>query len=213
MCGAAAPAGTSQVQGGRRGSSGRGAKLVQMPDDNSCLFHGIKYLLDPASSPAELRQRIAREVRQDPTWDEAMLGKPREEYLDFIVDPRRWGGEVELAIFAAAYRAEIAVLDVQSARCDFYGQGEGYGRRVYLLNSGIHFDAVSFGARREIPQTEYREADAAARGLAEERRASGQFVDQATMRLRCKICGFIAEGDYEARAHAGGTGHKEFAPA
>ena len=56
-------------------------------------------------------------------------------------------------------------------------------------------------------------ARAAVARLAAERKRAGGFVDKQTMRLRCKICGFIAEGDYEARAHAGGRGHKEFVPA
>ena len=29
--------------------------------------------------------------------------------------------------------------------------------------------------------------------------------------LKCKLCGHIMVGDYEARLHAGTTGHKEFA--
>ena len=33
---------------------------------------------------------------------------------------------------------------------------------------------------------------------------------QATMRLRCKACGHIMVGDYEARLHAGQSGHKDF---
>lgn len=161
-----------------------------------------------------LRQLVANKVRSDPTWDEAMLGKPRSEYIDFITDPKRWGGQVEISILAAAFRAEIAVVEVQSGRCDVFGEGSGYTKRVYLLHSGIHFDAVRFsGSRREIPAAEAAAADAAAKHLAAERRAAGGYVDQATMRLRCKICGFIAVGDYEARAHAGGMGHKEFAPA
>jgi hypothetical protein len=32
------------------------------------------------------------------------------------------------------------------------------------------------------------------------------------MRLRCKICQQVVEGDYEARLHAGTYNHKEFAP-
>lgn len=64
-----------------------------------------------------------------------------------------------------------------------------------------------------MTQANFAESDASAGRLASEQKSAGNFVDHNTMRLRCKICGFIAEGDYEARAHAGGTGHKEFAPA
>lgn len=112
-----------------------------------------------------------------------------------------------------AYRTEIAVVEVQSGRCDVFGEGAGYSRRVYLLHSGIHFDAITFGPgapRRWVSTAEAAAADTAASRLAAERRAAGAFVDQATMRLRCKICGFIAEGDLQARRHSGSKGHKEF---
>mmetsp|Transcript_98482 Transcript_98482/g.279057 ORF Transcript_98482/g.279057 Transcript_98482/m.279057 type:complete len:263 (+) Transcript_98482:263-1051(+) len=205
--------GVASAGGGGPTSSG-GAQLVKMPDDNSCLFHGLVYLLDPSTQPSALRKLVATEVRGNPArWDEATLGKPPDEYVEFIQNPIRWGGQVELSILSAAYKAEIAVLEVQSGRCDVYGEGSGYRRRVYLLHSGIHFDAVAFGSVREVPPSGFAGADADAGRLATEQRAAGSFVDQDTMRLRCKTCGFVAVGDYEARAHAGGTGHKEFAPA
>jgi len=207
--------GTGGVAGGAADipAGAMSAQLVQMPDDNSCLFHGLVYLLDPFKPPSALRQMVATEVRGNPVkWDAATLGKTPNEYVDYILDPIRWGGQVELAIMSSAYKAEIGVMEVQSGRCDVYGEGSGYTRRVYLLHSGIHFDAVQFGEARAVPPSGFADAEAARR-LAAERRSSGQFVDQDSMKLRCKICGFIAVGDYEARAHAGGTGHKEFAPA
>lgn len=211
------PAASGHAQHPPAVAGGLEATLVPMADDNSCLFHGIAYLLEPAAAPAKLRQMIASEVRANPVqWDAATLGKPREEYIAYIMDPIRWGGQVELAIFSAAYGAEIAVVQVQNGRADVYGEGAGYRRRVYLLHSGIHFDAVVFGpggTLREVGAADVAKADEAARRLAEQRRSAGQFVDHATMRLRCKICGFIAEGDLEARQHSGSMGHKEFAPA
>jgi hypothetical protein len=79
--------------------------------------------------------------------------------------------------------------------------------------SGIHFDAVGFGpGGRTVIVTPPANTDAAAavRALAESRRAGGHFTDQNSMTLRCKVCGYIATGDLEAQAHAGGTGHTEF---
>ena len=56
--------------------------------------------------------------------------------------------QVELAIFAELYGAEISVTDIQSGRADCYGQGQGHARRVYMLFSGIHFDAATVGGAR-----------------------------------------------------------------
>ena len=120
----------------------------------------------------------------------------------------------ELSVLSEHYRAEIAVTDVQSGRRDVYGRGRGFARRAYLLFAGIHYDAAAFGGgARVVTPASHAGAAAAVARLATARRRDGGFVDKQTMRLRCKICGFVAEGDYEARAHAGGTGHKEFAPA
>merc|ERR1712232_41735 len=126
MCETARPGHTAPAS--TSGGRGSGAAQVQkMPDDNSCLFHGIVYLLDPSKPPGSLRQMVATEVQSNPTkWDEATLGKPPSEYIQFIQDPIRWGGQVEIAILSSAYRAEIAVMEVQSGRCDIYGEGSGY---------------------------------------------------------------------------------------
>ena len=127
--------------------------------------------------------------------------------------------QVELAILACALRAEVAVTDVETGRVDVYGEGESYTRRCYLVYTGLHFDAVAFGggggAGGRVVAVAPGDASAAAavRSLCAERKKGGHFTNQQTMRLRCKICGHIMNGDLEARQHAGGSGHKEFVPA
>ena len=136
-----------------------------------------------------------------------------QAYCAFITNPIRWGGQVELSILAKSLSVELAVTEVSSGRLDVYGEGQGYSRRAYLSYTGLHFDAIVFGSdTRAVSPAGDPAAAAAVRRLMASEKSSGGFVDQATMRLRCKICGFVAEGDYAARAHAGGTGHKEFAP-
>ena len=75
-----------------------------MADDNSCLFHAVAFLVAEGASPASLRAAIVEQVRADPImWNEGTLGKPVDEYCAWISDSRRWGGQVELAIFAEKY--------------------------------------------------------------------------------------------------------------
>ena len=226
-CDSPAPAGAggagAGAGGGGRGGGGAGgggeygaATLIPQPDDNSCLFHAACHALCPAGvGAAALRRRVAEAVRRNDggRWDAATLGKPRAEYVAFISDPLRWGGQVELAILSAELRAEIASVDVMTGRFDVFGAGEGHARRAYLMFSGIHFDAVGFGPGGRVatvsPPADAA-AEAAVRALAASRKAGGHFTDQNTMKLRCKTCGFVANGDLEARAHAGGMGHTEF---
>ena len=117
---------------------------------------------------------------------------------------------MELNILSSLFRVELAALDIQTGRLDAYGQGSGYGDRVYLLFSGIHFDAVVFGELHRVrPQDDA--ARRAAETLATSLRGQGSFTDQSTMALVCKQCGHKMAGDLEARQHAGSSGHTEFA--
>ena len=118
-----------------------------MADDNSCLFHAVAFLVAEGASPASLRAAIVEQVRADPImWNEGTLGKPVDEYCAWISDSRRWGGQVELAIFAEKYAVEISVTDVQTGRADVYGSGAGHARRVYMIFTGIHFDGARTAA-------------------------------------------------------------------
>lgn len=56
--------------GGVASGSGGGygvAFVEKMRDDNSCLFHGIAWALDPSTQPTAMRQCIAAAVRADPS--------------------------------------------------------------------------------------------------------------------------------------------------
>lgn len=41
------------------------------------------------------------------------------------------------------FAREIAAYDIQTKRCDVYGQGEGYRERVMLIYDGLHYDALA----------------------------------------------------------------------
>ena len=70
-------------------------------------------------------------------------GKPNAEYCRWIQDPQRWGGAIELSILSEHYKREIAAYDIQTGRCDCYGQGRGYTQRAMLLYDGLHYDAMA----------------------------------------------------------------------
>jgi ubiquitin thioesterase OTU1 len=55
-------------------------------------------------------------------YNEAFLGKLNEEYCAWILNPDKWGGAIELSILADYYGREIAAYDIQTSRCDLYGQ-------------------------------------------------------------------------------------------
>ncbi|XP_022039473.1 OVARIAN TUMOR DOMAIN-containing deubiquitinating enzyme 2 isoform X1 [Helianthus annuus] len=130
-----------------------------IPSDNSCLFNAVGYVMDHDKNKAsELRQVIAATVASDPTkYSEAFLGKRNEEYCAWILNPEKWGGAIELSILADYYGREIAAYDIQTTRCDLYGQEKKYRERVMLIYDGLHYDALAMspadGAPEEFDQT------------------------------------------------------------
>ncbi|KAL9268855.1 OVARIAN TUMOR DOMAIN-containing deubiquitinating enzyme 2-like protein [Drosera capensis] len=116
-----------------------------IPSDNSCLFNAVRYVMDHDMHKAsELRQVIAATVSSDPVkYSEAFLGKPNEEYCSWILDPERWGGAIELSILVDYYGREIAAYDIQTSRCDLYGQDHNFREGAMLIYDGLHYDALA----------------------------------------------------------------------
>ncbi|XP_073387774.1 OVARIAN TUMOR DOMAIN-containing deubiquitinating enzyme 2 isoform X6 [Physcomitrium patens] len=165
----------------------------------------------------------AATVLSDPTtYSEAILGKPNQEYVEWISNPDKWGGAIELAILSDHYGREIAAYDIQTKRCDLYGQGKGYIERVMLLYDGLHYDALGLapfpGAPEEVDQTIFSvdkngnigSASRLAERVVEEAHRARKFTDTGNFTLRCGVCQKGAVGQAEAVEHAKATGHTNF---
>mmetsp|Transcript_19901 Transcript_19901/g.33830 ORF Transcript_19901/g.33830 Transcript_19901/m.33830 type:complete len:393 (-) Transcript_19901:130-1308(-) len=87
--------------------------------DNSCLFNAIGYLMFGGEhgfgsfNPMIYRTAVAEAIRNDPvTFNEDMLEKSPEEYIKWILNPDKWGGEIELSILSKHLLVEIAAVDI-----------------------------------------------------------------------------------------------------
>ncbi|THG98631.1 hypothetical protein EW026_g3593 [Hermanssonia centrifuga] len=200
-----------------------------VPDDNSCLFSSVALVFEQDIKKApKIRQIVADEIRKDMlTWSEAILGRPRDEYISTILKPTSWGGAIELSILAKHYSTEIASVDVETGRIDHFapptdGRQQDSGNRCVLIYSGIHYDAATIAPILDAPDEFHQtvvpretdgEGDAvlvAAKKLADALRAKKAYTNTATFDLRCQICQKGLKGEKEARAHASETGHVEF---
>lgn len=195
-----------------------------IPSDNSCLFNAVGYVMDHDKTKAsELRQVIAATVASDPEkYSEAFLGKPNEEYCAWIQDSEKWGGAIELSILADYYGREIAAYDIQTGRCDLYGQEKRYSERVMLIYDGLHYDALVIspfeGAPEEFDQTifEVRKdrtigpIEEVALNFVKEQQRKRKYTDTAKFTLRCGVCQIGVVGQKEAGEHAQATGHVNF---
>ena len=92
--------GDAVANGSGGGSGGTGstvtvAVLEKMRDDNSCLFHAVAWALGLSQGPTAMRQAIGAAVLSDPArWNEGTLGKTPRDYVAFINNPVKWGGQV-----------------------------------------------------------------------------------------------------------------------
>ncbi|KAI9030933.1 hypothetical protein CLU79DRAFT_732094 [Phycomyces nitens] len=191
-----------------------------MDDDNSCLFRAIGYVLERDISKApELRRVIGKAILDDPiTYDDVTLGKPREKYIEWIQKDGSWGGAIELSIFSKYFSVEIDSIDVQTGRVDRFGEGS-YPERVFILYSGIHYDALAMSPTIDSPldfdQTRFPIGDEsafkAAQAVATALRQGHQYTDIANFTLRCQDCKKGLVGEKDAQMHASSTGHTHFA--
>ncbi|GFH16327.1 ubiquitin thioesterase OTU1, partial [Haematococcus lacustris] len=173
----------------------------------------VGYVMEGSRHAApRLRKVIADTVRADPvTYNEAwILGKDK------------WGGAIELSILAAHFGREIAAYDIQTKRCDLYGQDAGYSERVMLLYDGLHYDSLAVAAFEGAPE----ELDTRILDLSSPRQLAmveegatklvaachdaRMFTNTASFTLRCGVCQVGLKGEREAVDHAKFTGHQNF---
>ncbi|KIJ69014.1 hypothetical protein HYDPIDRAFT_172511 [Hydnomerulius pinastri MD-312] len=195
-----------------------------VPDDNSCLFSSVALIFEQDIAKAQaMRQIVAKGIQDDwETYNEAILGAPREKYIETILKPSTWGGAIELGILAKYFKTEIASIDVETGRIDQFSPDEGNGDRCIVVYSGIHYDAATMAPTADAPpewhQTVFpiTAADSsdpileAAKKLATILRERRAFTNMATFDLKCEQCGKGLRGEKDARAHAQETGHVRF---
>lgn len=113
--------------------------------DNSCLFTSIAYLSDRKNfndTSSSIYRNMIVEYLFNNEFDESLLELPKEDYINEIANPSKWGGGIEIKIFSEILKLEIAVVDVQTKRIDVFGQDKNYTSRIYVLYNGIHYDAL-----------------------------------------------------------------------
>jgi ubiquitin thioesterase OTU1 len=194
-----------------------------MPDDNSCLFHTIAYVLEneKMAKPAtltRLRNVIAKAVRDDEeTFDFATLGKSNADYARWILQPNSWGGAIELSILSRIYATEIFALDVINGIGNCFGENDAHGRRVYVIFDGIHYDAIVLSPIQDeldLDLTEFKPWDQPIEQMAREfllkEKKAGKFTDTQKFQILCQQCQTVLIGEKGAAMHAMTTGHSQF---
>lgn len=128
----------------------------EMPGDNSCLFHSVAYTcLDKKRDMAAEMRQIAVELvdKHKQEFTTQVLGQPLYSYKQMILNPKMWGGAIELQVFSRHFETEIISFDYAYLREDHFGDGMGYKRRAFLIYTGQHYDAIVWAPFQGAPDS------------------------------------------------------------
>jgi ubiquitin thioesterase OTU1 len=103
-------------------------------------------------------------------YTEAVLGSAPELYAQNILQPKAWGGAIELSLFAHHYGVEMVAIDIKTGTAYRYGEDQRFPTRAFFMYSGIHYDAVAMtpfqGAPEALDQATFAATDDWAFGCA-----------------------------------------------
>lgn len=165
----------------------------------------------------ELRALIATTIQDKPeVYSDAVLGMRRDLYCSKMNRADTWGGEIELTILSEHFKVAIKNIDCQTGH--IYNYGEEYDDAIYIVYSGIHYDAIAMSPAEDAPpdwdQTQFSSTDTvvqkAAQDLVAVLRKRSYFTDTSNFALRCHDCGIGLRGEKDAQAHAVKTKHVNF---
>ena len=184
-------------------------ELKEIPDDNSCLFNAIGFVLEnqSLSKAYELRSSnllilsywsnylslssllvVAQYILARPL-SILQLSSVKNPEITLSGSSNRTSGAVPLNWpFSVTFTGEIGSFDVQSGRMDLFGEGRGYRNRVYLQYTGIHYEAFYQTLNKEIitvfPASDPEVTDQI-RELVMAARAAHKYTD--TLNLHCDV--------------------------
>jgi ubiquitin thioesterase OTU1 len=66
----------------------------------------------------------------DNKFNEKLLDQPKDKYIDFIQNPKNWGGALEVRMFSEIFEKQIVCIDVKTNRADIYGEDKKYDQII-----------------------------------------------------------------------------------
>jgi ubiquitin thioesterase OTU1 len=187
--------------------------------DNSCLFSSIAYLIDRENynedSSLKFRQIIVNYLL-DNEFDNNLLDQPKDEYIEFIQNPKNWGGALEIKMFSEIFEIKIITIDVKTNRADIFGEDKNYDTCIYLLYNGIHYDPLVMNydasADPSLDITKFNSDDTETFELMKclllEYKNRGDYAEFYS--LQCSVCNEKCKDQNEALEHSINYDHWNF---
>jgi len=151
----------------------------------------------------ELRSTVAQGIQADSErFNAVVLEKEPDDYCRWIQNPNSWGGATEIIIIAEAFGVEVCAVNLED--CSVQRFNEGKAMRVFLVYSGIHWDALAGNAvgkwgPPEIDITQFDAGDVEIEQKAVEigrlLQQAGYFTNTTSFSIKCNICGWVGKGE------------------
>jgi len=209
--------------------------LRNIPDDNSCMFNALAYCIYGPDSykpngtcpPSKLRKIIAAALTADPfQYDELVLGRPVEKYIEWIQTKNAWGGAIELGILAKHFQIRINCIDIElGSIIRFQDESDGALKAecsIYLVYLGVHYDVIALNkvlslqhrpddvCKFAIDSPVEQKVETGVHELCKKLQTQNYTTNTTTFRVRCLECYKILVGETGASRHANETGHYLF---
>eukprot|EP00483_Globobulimina_turgida_P012081 UN12103 len=147
-------------------------------------------------------------------YNKAILGKPTNEYISYIMDTNHWGGSIELSVLSSYYEIQINAIDVVTLNMHRFGENNSFKQCVYIIYDGIHYDALVMKCENNKIIHKFATSNdsvlAQSLSIAAERNSQKKFTDVYNFGLLCNVCNTKLKGQKEAQKHAEITGHAQF---
>lgn len=209
--------------------------LRNIPDDNSCMFNALAYCIYGPDSykphgtcpPPKLRKIIAGALAADPLqYDELVLGRPIDKYIEWIQTKNAWGGAIELGILAKHFQIRINCIDIElGSIIRFQDESDEAPKpeySIYLVYLGVHYDVVALNkvltlqhrpddvCKFTIDSPLEQKVETGVYDLCKKLQTQNYTTNTTTFRVRCLECYKILVGETGASRHANETGHYLF---
>jgi len=190
--------------------------------DDSCLFSSIAYLFDRKNfneSSSLIYRNMIVEYLCNNIFDDELLDLPKNDYINEISNPSKWGGGIEIKIFTEILKIEIAIVDVQTNRIDLFGQDKNYSNRIFILYNGVHYDplVINFDESAEpdsdltVFKTNEHDIFDLFKTYVKKFTEKGDFVDMGNLcSLECTECNQKFLNEEAATGHAKKLDHWSF---
>jgi ubiquitin thioesterase OTU1 len=191
---------------------------VRIPNDNSCLFTAVDYLLhgDHRQNAAnELRELCGQYILSNPErFTSLYLSQEPSEYCSWLLLDTSWGGEIEINILSEIKNICICVIPLENLRPLRYSPPSPRGV-IFLIYTGQHYDAIIDSSFQTLFTFENEDELSSLEQLAveccriEREKWEQELRTRKRKKIQCSGCGIILDNGFDFQKHCEEVEHSD----